>query len=63
MAWVYAMYKGEDCLAIGTADEICQKMKIKKNTFHFYRTKTRMKRVKNKNKSRMIIRIDNEDDE
>ncbi len=63
MAWVYAMYKGEDCLAIGTIDEICEKMKIKKSTFHFYRTSARMKRVKNKNKSRMVIRIDNDEDE
>lgn len=38
------MYKGEECLAVGTSDEICEQMGIKKNTFGFMRTKTYLKR-------------------
>ena len=58
--WVYAMYKGEECLAIGTANEICKQMNLSIKTFHFYRTKTYKKRVENsrlKNR-RIIVRID-----
>jgi hypothetical protein len=60
-SWVYAMYKGEEILAIGTREEICKKMNIKTQTFRYYRTniyKERLKNRKNKN-SRIIIRIDN----
>lgn len=63
--WVYAMYKGDECLAIGTSDEICEKMGIKKNTFGFYRTKTYLKRAKDLNwkNYKTIVRIDNEVEE
>ena len=61
MSWIYAMYKGENCLAIGTAKEICKEMNIKMQTFRYYRTnayKDRVKKRKNK-QSRVIVRIDN----
>ena len=63
--WVYAMYKGEECLAIGTSDEICEKMGIKKSWFHFMRTKTYAKRAKDLNwkNYRTIVRIDKDDEE
>lgn len=62
--WVYAMYKGDECLAIGTSDEICEQMGIKKNTFGFYRTKTRLKRRENsKRPYRVIVRIDNQEEQ
>ena len=60
--WIYAMYKGEECLAIGTTEEICKQMGIKKETFLFMRTKSYLKRRSKSKKSnyRTIIRIDNE---
>jgi hypothetical protein len=63
--WVYAMYKGDECLAIGTSDEICEQMGIKKNTFGFYRTKTYLERAKDLNwkNYKTIVRIDNEVEE
>lgn len=60
MAWIYAMYKKEECLAIGTAKEICEQMGISYKTFQFYRTSHYKNIVKNsrlKNR-RVIIRID-----
>ena len=63
MAWVYAMYKNEKCLAIGTAKEICKEMGISYKTFQFYRTKHYKNIVENsrlKNR-RIIIRIEEED--
>ena len=56
MSWIYAMYKGEECLSIGTCKEICSEMNIKKETFYYYRTKAYKKRKKTKN-SRVIIKI------
>lgn len=58
----YAMYKGEECLAIGTSKEICQKMNISMKTFQYYRTGAYKERIKNRNSKsyREIIRIDEE---
>lgn len=62
--WVYAMYKGDECLAIGTSDDICEQMGIKKSWFHFMRTKTYAKRMENSKRAyRTIVRIDNEVEE
>lgn len=63
MEKVYAMYKGEQLLSIGTPTEICKEMGIKLQTFRFYRTKHYKNIVDNsrlKNR-RVVIRI--EDDE
>jgi len=61
-SWEYAMYKGDKCLAIGTPDEICKQMGIKKNTFQFMRANTYKMRIKGKeDRYRTIIRIDKEE--
>lgn len=62
MAWVYAMYKGEELLSIGTSKEICKEMGISIKTFQFYRTKHYKNIVKNsrlKNR-RVIVKVDKE---
>lgn len=58
--WEYAMYKGEELLAMGTSNEICKKMNIKKGTFLYYRTKAYKERIKNRKAKnyRVVIRID-----
>lgn len=58
--WIYAMYKGEELLAMGTSDEICKKMKINKQTFLYYRTSSYKKRIKGRKAKnyRVVIRID-----
>lgn len=60
MAWVYAMYKGEELLSLGTSKEICKEMGISIKTFQYYRSgayKDRLKKRKVKN-ARVIIRIE-----
>ncbi len=42
----YAVYKGDDLLAIGTAEEIAEKLGIKKETVYFYASPTHKKRGK-----------------
>lgn len=58
--WEYAMYKGEELLAIGTSNEICKLLNIKRATFQYYRSKDYKKRIKNRKAKnyRTIIRID-----
>ena len=53
--WEYAYYKGDELLAIGTAQEICDKLNISIKTFHWYRTKTYQKEFKWNEKCRRII--------
>ena len=57
--WIYAMYKGEELLAMGTSDEICKQMKINKQTFLYYRTRNYKKRIENRKAKnyRIVIRI------
>ena len=60
--WVYALYKGEEILAIGTAKEICEQENIKLNTFHFLSSKW-YKKHRFGGKMRVIIRIDKDDED
>ena len=47
----FALYKGEECLAIGTIKEIAEKLKVKYKTIYFY-TMPSYKRRCNKGKNR-----------
>lgn len=42
----YAVYRGDDLLAIGTAEEIAEKLGIKKETVYFYASPSYKKRGK-----------------
>lgn len=59
MSKVYAMYKGEECLAIGTLIQLSKKLNIKYRTLIFYKTPTYKKRVKKSRNRRELILIDN----
>lgn len=56
----YALYKGEDILAIGTLDEISEKMNVKRDTITFYMSPTYRKRGTGKNR-RVLIKLEDED--
>ena len=58
--WEYAMYKGEECLAIGTSNEICKQMNIKMQTFRYYRTNAYKDRINNRvsRNARIIIKLE-----
>lgn len=58
--WEYAMYKGEECLAIGTSNEICKQMNIKIQTFQYYRTNAYKDRINNRvsKNARIIIKLE-----
>lgn len=60
---IYAVYKGDKYITEGTSKEICEKLGIKIATFYYCRSKHWLKRFKHGNNHRIIIRIDNADEE
>lgn len=55
---VYALYKGEDCLGIGTLKELAEQLKVKYETMYFYTTPTYKKRCKKGKNRRELVRIE-----
>ena len=53
----YALYKGEECLAIGTIKEIAKKMNVKERTIYFYTMPTYKKRCKKSKNRRELIKV------
>ncbi len=55
---IYAMYKGEECLAIGTLIQLARDLNIKLKTLYFYRTPTYKKRSKKGKNRRELVRVE-----
>lgn len=55
----YALYKGDNLLKIGTAEEIAEELGIKKETVLFYKSPAYSKRT-NPDKSLRLIGLDEE---
>ncbi len=55
---VYAMYKGEECLGIGTFDELQEILKISRRTLQFYTSPTYKKRIKKSKNRRELIKVE-----
>ena len=51
MAALYAIYKGEDLLATGTAKELAEELNIKRETIWWYASTTQQKRAKDTNRT------------
>lgn len=58
----YAVFKGEEMLAMGTYKEICEKLNISYQTFRYYGTDTYKKRTKEENARRLVCLNDNTED-
>lgn len=53
----YALYKGEECLGIGTLKELAKKFNVDIKTMYFYTTPTYKKRCKKSKNRRELIEI------
>ena len=53
----YALYKGEELLAIGTKRELAEKFNVKERTITFYMAPTKLKRNKGNN-CRVVVALD-----
>ncbi|MBS4538197.1 hypothetical protein GOQ27_06965 [Clostridium sp. D2Q-11] len=61
----YALYKGEDLLAMGTIPELAKRMGVQKDSMAYYRTKAYQNRLKRRNAMngnvRMLVELDEEE--
>ena len=55
MAKIYAMYKGDKCLATGSLVKLSKDLNISIQTLYFYLTPTYRKRVKEGKRRRELI--------
>ena len=58
MTKIYAMYKGEQCLAIGSLVKLAHLFNVKYRTMTFYLTPTYKKRIQGKKNRRELILVD-----
>ena len=54
---IYALYRGEKFIAIGTKKELAELLNVKVETISFYATPAYKKRT-NQDKARRLVRID-----
>lgn len=54
----YAIYKGEECLGIGTKKELAEQMKVSVKTISFYTTPTYKKRCEKSKNRREVIKLE-----
>jgi hypothetical protein len=58
----YAVYKGDDLLAIGTAKECAEELGVRAETIRFYSTPCHKRRIaKGKGGRRFAIRLEDEE--
>lgn len=58
MSKIYAMYKGEQCLAIGTIIQLSKELGVSIQTIRFYLTPSYKKRVKKGKNRRELIKVE-----
>ena len=54
---IYAIYRGEKFIAIGTKKELAELLNVKVETISFYATPAYKKRI-NQDKARQVVRVD-----
>lgn len=55
---IYALYKGDTFIDLGTLDELARSINVSRNTMMFYTSKVHQKRKKNPNKGYIVIKIE-----
>lgn len=58
----YALYKGDECLGIGTLEELSIKFGIKRKTLLFYKTPAYLKRRANSKNYRVLVDLGDEEE-
>ena len=58
MSKVYAMYKGDECLGIGTLIQLAKQFNVQYKTMRFYTTPTYKRRVKKGKNRRVLVRVE-----
>ena len=58
MGKIYAMYKGDDCIAMGTIIQLSKQLGVSIQTIRFYLTPSYKKRVKKGKNRRELIKVE-----
>lgn len=58
MSKIYAMYKGDDCIAMGTIIQLSKQLGVSIQTIRFYLTPSYKKRVKKGKNRRELIKVE-----
>lgn len=58
----YAIYKGDEFIDVGTANELAAQLKIKVNTIYAYMTPSRQERAKTSGNMMYAVRLEDEDE-
>lgn len=59
---IYALYKGDNFIDIGTLEYLANKLGVKRKTIYFYSTPSYFKRVPDENNRYIVIEIGREGD-
>ena len=59
---IYALYKGDNFIDIGTLEYLANLLGVKRKTIYFYSTPTYLKRVPDENNRYIVIEIGREGD-
>ncbi len=60
---IYAAYKGDEFIDLGTKEELAQKLNTTIDYLSYLTTPTYKKRRKNKGNSMIVIKLDDEEEE
>lgn len=60
---IYALYKGDNFIDIGTTEYLAKLINVNKRTIYFYSTPSYFKRVPDENNRYIVIEIGKEGDE
>ena len=55
---IFAVYKGDEFIDLGTKTELAKKLDLKPDTIDFYATSIYKKRIKDKPDAMIVIRIE-----
>ena len=58
MSKIYAMYKGDECLAMGTIIQLAKQLNVNIRTIKFYLTPSYKKRIKKGKNRRELIKVE-----
>ena len=58
----FALYRGDEFVDVGTAEEIAKRLGCKPDTIRFYATPSYQARLKDRDKRLIAVRIDEEDE-
>ena len=60
---VFALYRGDTFVDVGTLDELAARTGIKKDSLRFYATSVHRRRMKNPDKCLVCVRLEEDDDD